>query len=71
MEIQLEKMCRTCLAESKTLIPILAIDDTVSKDNDSSLEPPSLALILETLTKSDVSVICVFMKIPINISFLK
>lgn len=56
MRIEFEKICRTCMAESSlTLIPIWSPDKHTEKHTKSSLEPPSLALMLNTLTSLNVS----------------
>lgn len=55
MAMQLEKICRTCMTESSTLISIWSLDKTSTKDSRSLLEPPSLALMLNVITSCTVN----------------
>lgn len=72
MDLQLEKICRTCLAESKTLISIWTIENSPSKNTNSSLETFSLTSMLAALTTFNVSVILIVnIQISIMIYYFK
>lgn len=55
MEIQLEKICRTCMAESMALISIWSSENNSTNSLNSIMEPPSLAQMLNALISNDVS----------------
>lgn len=59
MTIQLDKICRTCMAESMTLTSIWSCDKSFlhsATNIDCSSDAPALALMLSSLMSSNVSI---------------